>query len=765
MRLIFLLLLSLPFWGQFVPNQYIVVLKNEPGEMRQAERRTRVRQRQNGVRSELSARGFQTLGHTELVANALMVEGQNEETDVRQLRQLAGVERVHKVRLFQKTLDRAAQVHAVAAAWERLGLEHAGAGMKIGILDSGIEASHPGFQSATLPVLEGFPKWNYARDQAYTNNKVIVARSYPTLWAYRDPDPSVLDRSGHGTAVAMSAAGVSHDSPIGPLAGMAPAAYLGVYKIFGTPGYNDSTTDSAILQAIEDAVSDGMDVINMSFGSMLAARPENDPIVQALAKAEEAGVIVVVSAGNDGPGHATLSSPGTAPTALTVGASENGRLFAAGLIAADGSSAPALAGSQTTGTNSIAAAMVSAGLACDRFSGDRLRGQIALIVRGTCSFEVKINNAATAGAVAAVIYSDAARSTDFITMSAGAATLPAVFLRYADGIRYEDELSKAASLDVTLDLAVKARDVSPDRLASFSARGPVSGVPIKPDLVAVGTNVYTAAESNYAGGEVYSASGYGLINGTSFSSPITAGAAAVLKAARPGLKPIDYRSLLVNSAKPLPQLTVVQSGAGLLHLTNALDATLRFEPISVSFTAKDHTIQVTNLQSTAATYQVSVEAKEGIAPAISTSELELPPHEAATLTLSLDLPAVAPGAYSGVVLLQQEGGAVLRVPYWYGKAKEEAAEIQVLYQASSARSGTVQQDLLFFRVMDENGMVLGAKPSVTVVSGAGNVREVQDRDFDVAGAIGVELVLGRGTNVIEVDAGNGVTQRFAFTGR
>lgn len=789
MRITTLFLLSIAsVFAQYVPNHYIVELQDEATSIPPAERRQRTRDRQAKLEGELRARGFKTLDRTEIVANTVMVSGPDDGSDgaaVRaQLSRLAGVRQVHKVRIFHPTLERAAQVHDVAAAWERLGIANSGAGMKIGILDSGIELTHPGFQ-ASLPALDGYPKVNNARDTPYTNSKVIVARSYYNLWLAVDPNNTVLDRAGHGTAVAMSAAGSAHDSPVGRLSGMAPAAYLGVYKIFGTPGYNDGATDEAILKAIEDAVADGMDVINMSFGSMQAPRPENDILVRAVAKAEAAGVIVVISAGNDGPGLATLSSPGTAPAALTVGATENGRtflivgatdnglIFAGGISASDGTSAPAVPGSATASTGSISASMLPvsrfdpSGLACTTLPPKSLSGQIVLILRGTCNFEQKLMVAAAAGAVAAVVYSDAARATDLISMNVGAATLPAVFITYSDGKLFNELLRNAPSVDVKIDLAPKARFVSPYRLGDFSSKGPIPGVPIKPDLVAVGTNVFTAAQTNYPDGDVYSKSGYYLVDGTSFSAPITAGAAAVLKAARPGLRPVDYRSLLVNAARPLfeqPELTVAQVGGGFLSLTNSLDATLRFNPISISFSKNDQSIEVASLSSTAARYRISVEPKEGTAPRISASQFDLEPNATASLMLSLDLAAAQPGAYSGVILVQAEGGAAMRVPYWFGKAKANAKEIQIVDKTDTARSLTVQQDLVFFRLLDENGVALTTKPRVNVIAGTVEIREVQDRDFDIAGAFGLEMILGRGTNTIEIDAGNGLVQRLSFTG-
>jgi hypothetical protein len=91
--------------------------------------------------------------------------------------------------------------------------------------------------------------------------------------------------------------------------------------------------------------------------------------------------------------------------------------------------------------------------------------------------------------------------------------------------------------------------------------------------------------------------------------------------------------------------------------------------------------------------------------------------------------------------------------------------IQDLVTSTSARFGTTQQDLLIFRILDANGLSIETKPSVRVVSGSATLREVQNRDADVAGAFGIEISLGIGQNVIEVDAGNGLTKRYSFVGR
>ncbi len=770
--LLFLLLAAAMLPGQYVPNQYIVELYEEaaPGNL---DRLTRLRARQSRVESQLLSRGYRTMARTQRVANALIVEVPEELADPASLAaQIPDVKRVHRVREFQKTLDGAARVHAVVAAWEQYGRENGGAGIKIGILDSGIEIGHPGFQQDSLEALDGFPRVNDDRDLEHTNRKIIVARSYASLFRRPDPETSALDRSGHGTAVAMAAAGVGHESPQGWISGMAPAARLGVYKIFGTPGVNDGATDAAILKAIEDAVADGMDIINLSFGSSLAARPEDDILVQALAQAEAQGVMAIVSAGNDGPGPATIGSPATAPTALTVGASENSRLLSSALLLGT-EFFLARAGSRTAAEGVLEGQLVSvlavdkSELACEALPDGVFAAKLVLVQRGECTFELKIANIARTGAAGVVLYSDAARANDLITPAVGAATLPTVFLTHADGLRLRGELSGSGELPVTIDLALKPRAVDPNRLAGFSSRGPLPGVPLKPDVLAVGTNFFTAAQSNYPAGDLYSATRYTTINGTSFSSPVAAGIAALLKSHKPGFSPAQYRSLLIHSARPLGAGSLPETGTGLLDLSQAMAAPLSIHPATVTFPRHDvETLELRNLTAEPLHYEVSIDNTLGHPVWVSASEVNLEPGGTAELILHLDRNSLDAGVHSGFILLAAEGLPSLRVPYWFGKANPAAPEqIQSLLHTTSASSGTLHRNLLFFRVLDANGISIRDLPKVSLVSGDGQVLEVQRRDSDLTGAFGLDLLLGPGTNVVEVDAGNGLVRRFSFLGR
>ena len=229
------------------------------------QRRLQVREAQRPVRARLEAAEAEILGSVDTVANAFLVRISDDKAAA--LASIPGVLRVHRVRMFKPVLDRALPLHHVPEAWQQVGIDNAGAGMKIAIIDTGIDAEHAGFQDPALPPVDGFPRANTDADLAFTNRKVIVARSYADLFAAIDPDASPRDHIGHGTATAMAAAGVSNTGPLAMISGVAPKAYLGSYKVFGSPGVNDGATDAAILKAIDDAVADGMDVISMSLGT------------------------------------------------------------------------------------------------------------------------------------------------------------------------------------------------------------------------------------------------------------------------------------------------------------------------------------------------------------------------------------------------------------------------------------------------------------------------------------------------------------------
>jgi subtilisin family serine protease len=780
--------LAAPAPAERIAGRYIVELTAEPVAshvMRQPGRgrdrmnsaaawaqRARIRGEQDQMRQRLAARNATVRDGVDTVANALFVE--MSEAEAAKLAGEPGVKRVTPERTFKMVLDRAVALHRVTEAWDMIGADRAGEGIKIAIIDSGVDASHPGFQNSGLSVPDGFPMVNYAIDAGNTNEKVIVARSYVGLLRYRDPDYTSRDHVGHGTALAMIAAGVRNDGPLASIEGVAPRAWLGNYKIFGTPGYNDNATDSAILKAMDDAVADGMDIINLSLGDDFAPRLADDVDVDAVERATAAGVIVVVAAGNNGPGMNTISSPATAPSALAVGATSNSRTFGTTVSVEGMGSYLSYAGSGPAPGGPVQAELADVekidgnGQACSALGAGSLSGKAALILRGGCTFETKLTNAQQAGAVAAVVYA-AADSPNPITMSVGSATLPAMMVSNPDGLALKQGIANGTAA-ATLDFALHAADQPGKRVTDFTAVGPGVDLAVKPDLVATGENMYTATQGLDPYGDMFNPSGYTLVDGTSFSVPLVAGAAALLKSARPGLTVSDYRSLLVNTAAAVTQTwkgeeaTLQQTGGGLLDVAAALQSTVTAYPVSLSFGAGGvsidaaKTLKLTNRGADAESFQITVKPKHGdTAPAAEVETVEIAAGATVEVGLKWTAGSMTSGPQDGVVEVQGlTSGTVARVPYWYDASTGEPASITLMSQTSSARRGAWLRDAIYIRVTDAAGAPLADVPvEVEAVSGGGAFTTLTNYDGDVPGIFGVSVYMGMqpGTNVFRIRAG------------
>ena len=207
-------------------------------------------------------------------------------------------------------------------------LPTAGQGMKIGIIDDGIDQTHPYFDPTRFAYPAGFPKGN----TAYTTPKVIVARAFaPASETWKSGNtPFDPQFSFHATHVAGIAAGdhgtiATESTTHVTVSGVAPAAYLGNYKVLTVPtaDFGLDGNSPEIAAGIEQAVKDGMDVINLSLGEP-EIEPSRDIVVKALDDAADAGVVPVIAAGNDyqEAGRGSVGSPATAPEAISVAASD-----------------------------------------------------------------------------------------------------------------------------------------------------------------------------------------------------------------------------------------------------------------------------------------------------------------------------------------------------------------------------------------------------------------------------------------------------------
>lgn len=635
-----LLLLSSLFvsvaFGQVAPNRYIVELSTEPvahhmqaGKLSAEGIRQRraIAAQQTDVVREVENRGMRIRAAVDTVMNALIVEtpGMDARAEMAQLRALPGVLRVYPERTYQATMDRATVIHRVPQAWALInGSEKAGLGIKVGILDSGIDASHPAFQDASMTTPDGFPKVSKEDNKKYVSGKVIVARSYEDISsAAYGTDASAINN--HGTNAAMASAAVVHNGPPGSISGVAPKAFLGNYKVLGD---NGSGGNAAIIKAVDDSVQDGMDIINLSLGSPAPQDPSEDPLVIALEKASAAGLIVIVSAGNSGPDPYTMLSPGTAPSAITVGASRNDRQVATG------------------------------------------------------------------------------------------------------------------------------EPLDPTKMADFSSRGPNIGPGLKPDMVAVGTQLILA-NSTLNGGDPYR-----VTQGTSFAAPIVAGAAALLKGAKPGLSVAQYRSLLINSTRPLAPDAAVpirDAGAGILDMEAAVRSTVASTPTSLKFgisgrAAKEELeLTIANLGTEADLFSLAAVSQDKVKlPVFSESSVDLAAGKSVVVKVSLDAKSLTAGDYQGVISVKgTKGQPDVRIPYWFVVPGEPSSISMGKPLRGAENTGTVS-----FATVDAAGLPVKAPTTVTPVSGDGSLVALQDFGDQYPGEYIARLQLTPDETVFQITAGN-----------
>jgi minor extracellular serine protease Vpr len=208
-------------------------------------------------------------------------------------------------------------------------------GVKVAIIDSGIRPEHPMFQSNGHTRPAGLPNDDYCStiDASFCNDKLVLARYYaPTFQVHPDENISPLDFNGHGTHVTGTAVGnavtATIDSIEVNISGVAPGATLMVYRAFyqtdTSPGASSSIQ---LVAALEDAVADGADIINNSWGGSIGSNPANSVYTPIFAAAEAAGVLMVSSAGNSGPGANTIGCPACAEAGLAVASTQTGRVF------------------------------------------------------------------------------------------------------------------------------------------------------------------------------------------------------------------------------------------------------------------------------------------------------------------------------------------------------------------------------------------------------------------------------------------------------
>ncbi|WP_198678627.1 S8 family serine peptidase [Idiomarina seosinensis] len=640
-----------------------------------------LKSKQETVVSELRNKvaGLKVRSQLDTVINAVIVEVPKQDNIKEVLASANGVKKVYENKTYYTNTDASLELINATEAWEALGGQsEAGKGINVAIIDTGINSRHPIFEPAGQERPESAPSDDYCAmiDPGFCNGKIAVARYYtPTSPVHPDEYISPEDFNGHGTHVAGTAAGgavsATYQGVDVNLSGVAPGATLMVYKaLFSTPEGTGSGSTVNLMQALEDAVDDGADVINNSWGGGAGGQPQNSAYTPIFDAAEEAGVLIATAAGNDGPGDRTIGCPGCIESGLTVANTQHGRTFAHLVDAAGVEDLISTVGAGDFEiTEEISGPLMPVELiddgdveACDAFAEGSLEGHIAFVSRGGCLFTTKANNVQAAGAVAMIVYNN---SFGRMVMSMPGATLPSVQVSQSDGKAILDAYDEGASATISGSASAVVDDTAVDMMSDSSSRGPNGDSSfLKPDIAAPGTSIlsaYAASNDNV--------NAYGAISGTSMASPHVAGAAALMRQSYPELSAEQIKSMLMTSADTnvtdmedgeVVPATPFDRGAGRLDVINAINTGLTLDTASFvdngCVLGCEFTRVVTNLADADVEWQVSVEVDDANAMVSAPETLAIEANGTAELAMSVDTTYAERGWIFGTVTLTDPTG-------------------------------------------------------------------------------------------------------------
>ncbi len=457
-----------------------------------------------------------------------------------------------------------------------------GQGIKVGVIDSGVDYDHPDFGGSGTDGTTEFPTARVAYGYDFVGDDYNADPTSEQYDPVPKPDGQPDDCGGHGTHVA----GIVGAS--GEVTGVAPEATLGAYRVFGCDG---STDTEIILAALERAESDGMDVVNMSLGASFQSWPSY-PTSTAADRLVSNGVVVVASAGNSGTNFTqAVGSPSMGQKVISVASYDNIRVQLGELVVNDGAEALSMGYAPATGSpevddalNGTPIAETSGPLGCEADTAD-LTGSVAITSRGTCSFAQKAVNAQDAGADALIIYNNEAGFINATVEGDTEITIPVVTVTQSDGediVALLTDDDDVPTVEFTGDMTSQPNPTG-GLISGFSSWGLAADLTLKPDLGAPGGSI----RSTYP----VESESYATISGTSMAAPHTAGAAALMLEADPALTPASVLARLQNTAEPTnfsynPDLGILDAahhqGAGLIQVDRAIVGTNTVSPGKIS---------------------------------------------------------------------------------------------------------------------------------------------------------------------------------------
>ena len=689
-----------------------------------------------------------------------------------------------------------------------------GEGVIVGIIDSGVWPEHPSFSDVrTTPSGGEFKVYPRAprgwagtciEGEEFTvancNNKLIGARYYNEGFggdAGIDADlpfefNSPRDHNGHGTHTASTAAGNARVAATGPadvlgqINGIAPRARIAAYKAcWSVPGTAGSCSGVDLVAAIDQAVADGVDVINYSIsGTRTNFR---DPVEIAFLFAADAGIFVAASAGNSGPTTATVAHPSPWITTVAAGTHDrdgagsttfgDGNTYNGASLATLGVTGPAplidsvdagLPGADPTAVALCFSTLDTGGVAV--LDPAKVAGKIVVCDRGVTARVNKSLAVKDAGGVGMVLL-----NTSSASLNADLHTIPSVHVQFeASTYAAIHAYARTPGATATINKATIVDTAPAPFTASFSSRGPLqaSGDLLKPDIIAPGQDILAGVAPPNNGGQLFA-----LYSGTSMSSPHIAGMAALMKAAFPTWSPMAIKSALMTSAGdvldgPNTSATVIfRQGAGHLQPNAAASPGLVFDSgfndwlgflcgtqlpvsnctdagvpvvapsdfngasIALSNLAGTRTVprRVTNVGGNPATYTASFDMP-GFTVSMSPAELTLAAGETKEIQITVTATTAPTNAYSGGQLTLSDGVHNVRLPI---------VARPVLFGAPAEVSGSY--DVTFGYTGDFSATARGLVPAAVT---ADTVAQDPDQTFDPndpTGTVLIEVAVPAGT--------------------
>ncbi|HZE34614.1 MAG TPA: S8 family peptidase [Actinoallomurus sp.] len=488
------------------------------------------------------------------------------------------------------------------------------------------------------------------------NTKLISTRYFDSGFLDAVGGPSGLadyqsarDGEGHGTHTASTAAGDANvDATIGghdfgAISGIAPAASIAVYKALWTGKTSSGGTTSDIVAAIDQAVSDGVDVINYSVGSAFESG-EDSPIQLAFLSAASAGIFVSTAGGNSGPDASTLDN--TAPWTTTVAASTiapylatvklgDGHAYAGASVSVNATVGP----KPLVRSGDIAAAGAAASdadlCAPSSLDADKAKDKIVVCDRGVTDRITKSAEVKRAGGVGMVLVNRTDLDTDADTHS-----VPTVHLNPPDATAVRDYASADGATATLVPGNTTGKTDPYPQIAGFSSRGPSlsnSGDLLKPDIAAPGVSILASVAPPTNGGQ-----NFAFESGTSMAAPHITGLAAIYLGKNPTMSPMAIKSALMTTATPTknadgsPSDDVFAQGAGEVTPRSMFDPGLVYDSSDNDWLA----------------YLTGRGVDTGV-PGISPSQLNSPSIASGRMvgseTFTRTVTAVTPGIYHATV--------------------------------------------------------------------------------------------------------------------